>query len=218
MTSIFKSHFRCFNGMENLRSGVTAKIADTAGLLVHRMSELFCSKLLRVKRLGLKMVVLTVQTIKPAGMIKYGQILITVFRAFGSRISGISAARTSRADKVPHTVGGKGIIIVGQVPLMRSPAGNSAVSNLSKSTKADAVFRNFTVMDTQATGNAVYRIRGILWEAIGPAAAIMNGLDLRPNIVEMRPNTVGAKTDGVGYIFCAFIAGIAFTHNNMNYN
>lgn len=204
--------------MENLRSGVTAKIADTVGLLVHRMSELFCSKLLRVKRLGLKMVVLTVQTIKPAGIIKYCQILITVFRAFGSRISGISAARTSRADKVPHTVGGKGIIIVGQVPLMRSPAGNSAVSNPSKSTKADAVFRNFTVMDTQATGNAVYCIRRILRKAIGPSAAIMNGLDLRPDIVEMRPDTIGAKADGVGYVFCAFIAGIAFTHNNMNYN
>lgn len=218
MISIFKRHFGCFNGMENLGSGVTAEIADTVGLLVHRMSELFCSKLLRVKRLRLKMVVLTVQTIKPAGMIEYGQILITVFSAFGSRISGISAARTSRADKIPHTVGGKGIIIVGQVPLMRSPAGNSAVLNPSKSTKANAVFRNFTVMDTQATGNAVYCIRGILRKAIGPAAAIMNGLDLRPDIVEMRPDTVGAKADGVGYVFCAFIAGLTFTHNNLNYN
>ncbi len=204
--------------MENLGSGITAKIADTAGLLVHRMSELFRSKLLRVKRLGLKMEVLTVQTIKPAGMIKYGQIFITVFRAFGSRISGISAARTSRADKVSHTVGGKGIIIVGQVPLMGSPAGNSAVLYSSKSTKADAVFRNFTVMDTQATGHTVYCIRGILWKVIGPAAAIMNGLNFRPDIVEMRPDATGAKTDGVGYVFCAFIAGIAFTHNNMNYN
>ena len=218
MISIFKRHFGCFNGMENLGSGVTAEIADTVGLLVHRMSELFCSKLLRVKRLRLKMVVLTIQTIKSAGVIEYGQILITVFRAIGSRISGISAARTSRADKIPHTVGGKGIIIVGQVPLMRSPAGNSAVLNPSKSTKANAVFRNFTVMDTQATGNAVYCIRGILRKAIGPAAAIMNGLDLRPDIVEMRPDTVGAKADGVGYVFCAFIAGLTFTHNNLNYN
>ena len=218
MISIFKSHFGCFNGMENLGGGVTAKIADTVGLLVHRMSELFCSKLLRVKRLRLKMVVLTIQTIKPACMIKYGQILITVFRAFGSRIFGISAARTSRADKISHTVGGKGIIIVGQIPLMRPPAGDSAVFNPPKSTKANAVFRNFTIMDTQATGNAVYCIRGILRKAIGPAAAIMNRLDLRPDIVETRPDTVGAKADGVGYVFCAFIAGIAFTHNNLNYN
>jgi len=89
-------------------------------------------------------------------MIEYGQILITVFRALDSRISGISAARTSRADKVSHTVGGKGIIIVGQIPLMRSSAGDSAVLHLSKSTKSDAVFRDFTVMDTQATGNAVF--------------------------------------------------------------
>jgi hypothetical protein len=187
--------------MENLGSGVTAKIADTVGLLVHRMSELFCSKLLRVKRLRLKMVVLTIQTIKPASMIKYGQILITVFSAFGSRIFGISAARTSRADKVPHTVGGKGIIIVGQVPLMRSPAANSAVLNPSKSTKANAVFRNLTIMDTQPTGDAVYRPRGILRKAIGPTAAIMNGLDLRPDIVEVRPDTLGAKADGIGYVF-----------------
>jgi hypothetical protein len=218
MISIFKSHFGCFDGMENLGSGVTAKIADTVGLLVHRMSELFCSKLLRVKRLCLKMVVLTVKTIKPAGMIEYGQILITVFSAFDSRIFGISAARTSRADKVPHTVGRKGIIIVGQVPLMWSPSGNSTVLNPSKSTKANAVFRNPTIMDTQPTGNAVHCIRGILRKAIGPTAAIMNGLDLRPDIVEMRPDTAGAKADGVGYVFCAFIAGITFTHNNLNYN
>ena len=57
---MFKGHFRCLNGMENLGGGVTAKIADTAGLLVHRTSKLLCSNLLRVKRLGLKMVVLTV--------------------------------------------------------------------------------------------------------------------------------------------------------------
>lgn len=73
-------------------------------------------------------------------------------------------------------------------------------------------------MDTQATGNAVYCIRGILRKTIGPTAAIMNGLDLRPDIVEMRPDTVVAKADGVGYVFCAFIAGITFTHNNLNYN
>ena len=218
MAGIFKSCFGCFNGMENLRGGITAKIADTVGLLVHRMSELFCSKLLRVKGLDLKMVILTVQTIKPAGMIKYGQIFITVFRALGCGIFGISAARASGADKVPHTVGGKGIIIEGQVPFMRSPAGNSAVSNPSKPTKTDAVFRNFTVMDTQATGNAVYCIRRILRKPIGPAAAIMNGLDLRPDIVEMRPDTVGAKADGVGYVFCAFIAGIASAHNKINCN
>ena len=60
MTSMFKCHFGCLNGMENLGGGVTAKIADAVGLLLHRISKLFCSKLLRVKRLGLKMVVLTV--------------------------------------------------------------------------------------------------------------------------------------------------------------
>lgn len=151
-------------------------------------------------------------------MIEYGQILITVFRTFGSRISGISTACTARADKVPHTVGGKGIIIVGQIPLMRSAAGDSAVMNLSESTKADAVFRNFTVMDTQAAGNAVFCIRGILRKAISLATSIMNGLDLRPDTVEMRSDTSSAKANGVGYGFRAFMAGIACAHNNINYN
>lgn len=151
-------------------------------------------------------------------MIEYGQILITVFRTFGSRISGISTARTSRADKVPHTVGGKGIIIVGQIPLMRSPARDSAVLNLSESTKADAVFRNFTVMDTQAAGNAVFCIRGILRKAISLATSIMNGLDLRPDTVKMHSDTSGTKANGVGYGFRAFMAGIACAHNNINYN
>jgi hypothetical protein len=151
-------------------------------------------------------------------MIEHSQILIAVFRAFGSRISGISTARTSRTHKVSYTVGGKRIIIVGQVPFMRSPTGNSFVMNPSKSTKTDTVFRNFTVMDTQATSNAACCIRGINRKIIGPAAAIMDSLNLRPDIVEMHPDAVCTKTDGIGYGFCAFIAGIAFTHNNMNYN
>lgn len=204
--------------MENLRRRVTAKIADTVGLLVHRMSESFCSKLLRVKRLGFKMVVLAVQTIKPAGMIEDSQILITVFRTVDSRISGVPAARTSRTNKIPHTVGGKGIVIVGQVPLMGSPAENSAVLNPSKATKAHAAFRDFTIMDTQAAGNAVYCMGRIIRKAICFTAAIMNGLDLWPNYVEMLPDTMAAKADGIGYVFCAFMTKIACTHNNMNCN
>lgn len=204
--------------MENLRRGITAKIADTAGLMVHRMSESFCSKLLRVKRLGFKMVVLTVQTIKPAGMIEDSQILITVFRAVDSRISGISAARTSRTDKIPHTVGGKGIVIVRQIPLMGPPAENSAVLNPSKPTKAHATFRDFTIMDTQAAGYAVYCMGRIIRKTICSTAPIMNGLDLWPNFGEMLPDTMAAKADGIGYVFCAFVTKIACTHNNMNYN
>jgi hypothetical protein len=46
----------------------------------------------------------------------------------------------------------------------------------------------------------------------------MNGLYLRPDIVELFPDAVSTKADGVGYGFFAFMAGIAFTHNNTNYN
>jgi hypothetical protein len=90
--------------------------------------------------------------------------------------------------------------------------------NLSEATKADAVFRNFTVMDTQATGNAVFCIRGILRKAISLATFIMNGLDLRPETVKMHSDTSGTKANGVGYGFRAFMARIACAHNDINYN
>ncbi len=77
---VFKGYFGSFYGMEDLRCGITAKIADAVGFFVYGPGEVFRGDLFRRKCLFLKMVVLAVQTIKCTGMVEYGQISVAVLR------------------------------------------------------------------------------------------------------------------------------------------
>ncbi len=56
--------------------------------------------------------VLTVKTVERAGMIKDGQIFISMFRSFDVGISRVPATGPCGTNKTSHTVGGERIIIV----------------------------------------------------------------------------------------------------------
>ena len=79
---VFKGYFGSFYGMEDLRGGITAEIADAVGFFVYGSGEIFCGDLFRRKCVFLKMVVLTVQAIKCTGMVEYGQISVAVLGSF----------------------------------------------------------------------------------------------------------------------------------------
>jgi hypothetical protein len=149
--------------------------------------------------------ILTVQAIKSASMIKYRKIFKAVFRTSGNRISGKSATRAARAYEIPDTVGWKGIVIKRQVPFMGSSAGNPIIFNIPESAKTRFTFRDFALVHAQAAGDPVWGIRGILWQPICPPAAVVNLFDLRPDHVEMVPDTIGAISDGIGNGSAAFI-------------
>ena len=79
---VFKRYLGSFYGMEDLWGGITTKIADAVGFFVNGPVKSFCGDLFSRKRVLLKMVVLTVQTIKCTGMVKYGQISVAVLGSF----------------------------------------------------------------------------------------------------------------------------------------
>jgi len=86
-------------------------------------------------------IILAVQTIKGTGMIKDGQIFVTIFRSIGNGVKRITTSCTCWTDEVPHTIGGKGIIVVGEVPFMRPSPLDLAVLDSSKATKAPLTCR-----------------------------------------------------------------------------
>jgi hypothetical protein len=91
-----------------------------------------------------KMVILTIEAIKGTGMIKDGQIFVTVFRALHVGILGIPATSACWADKISYAIGGKGIIVVRKLPLVRPSAPYLATSYMAYAAKTSPAFRDLT--------------------------------------------------------------------------
>jgi len=164
------------------------------------------------------MVVLTVQAIKAAGTIEYGQISVAVFCTFGMCIFGIPAARTAGADKITDTVCGKRVVIKRQISLMRSPATNTLIFYMPETAEPGFIFRDFALMNTQIAGNPVIGIRRSLRKSVELSTSVVNLFNLRPDTIEMGSDTLGAKTDGIGDGSITFFTKTARSHNKMNYN
>ena len=104
--------------MKDLWRGVSAEIADTSGFLIHCPGQFFGGDaLLRGGSIS-KLVILTVQAIEGTGMVENGQVFMAEFLALGDSVFGIAAASACGADKSPHTVGGKWIVVEGKISLV----------------------------------------------------------------------------------------------------
>jgi hypothetical protein len=128
-------------------------------------------------------------------LVKNGKVFMTVLGTIGDSIFGVAAPRSGRAHKVPYTVGGQGVVIVGQVPFRGTPSFEFIVFDTAKPAKTPSTFRNPAFMDTQRACNAVLGTRGIQWETVSLPAMIVNPLDLWPDIIEMISDTIRTKTD-----------------------
>jgi hypothetical protein len=104
--------------MENLRSGVATEIADAGGFLARCSSQFFRRDSLRRTGSVFELIVLTIETIKGAGVIKYGQVVVPVLRTSTHGVLWITTAGATGTDKIAYAVCGQGIIVVGEVALM----------------------------------------------------------------------------------------------------
>jgi hypothetical protein len=60
-----------------------------------------------------EMIILAIQAIKRAGIVKDSQIFITILRSAGNGILRVTAPLPAGTDKICDTVCGKGVIVVG---------------------------------------------------------------------------------------------------------
>jgi hypothetical protein len=95
--------------MENLGSGISAKIADAVGARIHNSGKIRSGYPAGGECLLPEVIVLAVQTIEGAGLIKNGQIPVPILRSGRNRIPGIAASGSTGTYKIAHTVGGKGV-------------------------------------------------------------------------------------------------------------
>lgn len=130
-------------------------------------------------------------------MIKDGQIFVTILRTIGSGVPGVSRAGTCWTDEGPNTIGGKQIIIVGEIPLVRPSPYDLSVLNPSKAAKAPPSFRDLAPVHAQRAGQAKCRAWRIFRESVCAAAVHMNPFDFWPNLPKMPFNTVRTKADNI---------------------
>jgi hypothetical protein len=122
---------RGLEGVQNLRCGITTEIADACGLFIHRTGQFLCWYFGVRSGFCFVVIILAVEAIKGAGMIEDGKVFVTIFGSFGEGVGWMTAPCPCWADKVPHTIGGKGIVIIGEIPLMGAPTQDLAFFHFS---------------------------------------------------------------------------------------
>jgi len=115
---------------------------------------------------------------------------MTVLRSVGYGILGIATACATGANKITHTVCGKGVIIIRKISLVGTTSDYLAVHNSTQSTKARASLGDFTLMKAYLAGNSVHRPGGIFWKTVGFSGTGVNLLDLRPNFIKVGSDTL----------------------------
>ena len=137
--------------------------------------------------------ILAIQTVEGASVIKHSQIGMTMLGSGGYSILGMPTPGATGANKTSNTVAGQGVIIIRKIALVRATSDYLAVYNSAESTKADIAFGDLTLVQAELAGNPVFRPGGILWETVGFSGTSVNLLDLRPNFIKVGPDTICAK-------------------------
>jgi len=200
--------------MQDLRRGVAPEIANAGGFFVDSLSECFGRDMLGRECTVLKMIILTVQAVKGAGMVKNRQVAVTDLGSSGNRILRKTAAGTGRANKITHTVRGQRIVVIIKIPLVGPAANDAAVSHAAQTAKPGPTFRYRAAMNAQAAVNAVISPGRINGKTVCPSAVVVNFFDLRPDNVKVLSDTVTAKTDGLGNGPSAYVTVITCCHNH----
>jgi hypothetical protein len=75
-----QGEFGGLEGVQNLRCGITSEVTDAGGFVVHCSGQFLCRDRGWEGGLLFVLIVLTVETIEGAGVIKDGQVFVTIFR------------------------------------------------------------------------------------------------------------------------------------------
>jgi len=144
-----------------------------------------------------EMVILAVKTVKRTRMVEDRQIFVSVFRTFQIGITGIPTARARRANKISHTIGWNGIMVIRKPSFMGPPSPQPAVSDMPKSTKTCSAFCHLASVHTNRTRDASWIMGRFHRKAISPAAPGMNVGDLRPDFRKMATDAICAESNDI---------------------
>ena len=165
-----------------------------------------------------ELVVLTIQTVEGTGMVEHGQVVMAMLRPFKDSIRGVATARAARTNKVSHAVGGKRVIIIRKIALVRTAAFYGAALHSTKSAEAYAVFRNSALVHTELAGDASLCPGRVFRKTIRLPAAIVHPLDFRPHFLKIGPDTIYTEANYSGDRWTAVAAMTARAQAKAGYS
>ena len=148
-------------------------------------------------------------------MVKDGQVVMAMLGAFGDSIFWVATACAAGTNKISHTVGGKRVVVVRKIALVRAAAFYGAAFHSTKPAEAHTAFGDSALVQTKLAGDTGLCPGRFFRKAIRLPAAIMNSLDFRPNFFKMGSDTICAEAYYSGDRWTAFAAMTARAHANV---
>jgi hypothetical protein len=148
-------------------------------------------------------------------MVEHGKVVMAMLSPFGDSIRGVAAAGSARTDKISHAVGGKRIIVIRKISLVRATAFYGAAFHLTKSAEAHTAFRDSAVVHTKLAGDADLCPGRFFRKTIRFSATVVNLFDFRPHFLKMCPDTICAEAYHRGDRWAAITALPTGAHANV---
>jgi hypothetical protein len=86
----------------------------------------------------------------------------------------------------------------------------------TEAAKACSSFRYHTPVDAEPTDNTICFARRIYWKSICPAAVIVDGLDVWPDLLKVCPDTINTEADYLRDSFSSLAAVLTCTHGDIS--
>ena len=148
-------------------------------------------------------------------MVKDGQVVMPMLGAFGDSIFGVATACAAGTSEISHAVGGKRVVVIRKIALVRTAAFYGAAFHATKSAEAHTSFRNFALVKTKLAGDAGGCPGRFFRKTIRFPGAVVNLFDFRPHCLKMGSDTICAEAYYSGDRWTALAAMTARAHANV---
>jgi len=148
-------------------------------------------------------------------MVKDGQVVMPMLGAFGDSIFGVATACAAGTSEISHAVGGKRVVVIRKIALVRTAAFYGAAFHATKSAIAHTAFGDSALVHTKLAGDAGLCPGRLFRKTIRFPGAVVNLFDFRPHFLKMGPDTICAEAYYSGDRWTAFAAMTAGAHANV---
>jgi len=148
-------------------------------------------------------------------MVKDSQVVMAMLWAVRGCKFGVATACAAGTNKISHAVGGKRVVVIRKISLVRAAPFYGASFHSTKPAEAHTAFGDSALVHTKLAGDAGLCPGRFFRKAIRFPGAVVNLFDFRPHFLKMSPDTICAEAYYCGDCRAAFAALLAGTHANV---
>ena len=140
---------------------------------------------------------------------------MAMLRALGGSIFGVATTCAAGTNKISHAVGGKRVVVIRKIALVRAAAFYSAAFHSTKPTEAHTAFGDSALVHTKLARDSSFCPGRVFRKTIRFPGAVVHLFDFRPHGLKIGPDTICAEAYYTGDGKAAFAALSAGAHANV---